>query len=312
MAQPSNQLAGFLAVYAQKSLEQFIADMPLISRFTTDFSDTITNGGVSVTTRLPTTVFSTPNDTAANGYLASSATASAITITLKQRDYTEDFTELQWATMTPQMLQNTFLPSMVKQLANGIVVDALSLITGSLVSPALDIVNVTGSNATSVFSASAALTNNEVPFADRMMITSPAAYQSLIGSINPAYVYGATTAIQDYHGIKVGGFDPIFEYPRLNNVSPPPGGSYFSTAYATGKTLAGIAIQKQGLCIAMRSPIDINNGLVQTATATDPTSGISIQVRLMYDIPRGVWKIAVTSIYGVALGNTKAIVPIVY
>jgi hypothetical protein len=309
MAQPTNQLQGFLAVFAQKSLEQFIADMPLLGRFTTDFSDSIANGGISVTSRLPISTFSMPNDTAANGYLAMNASSSQVTITLKQRDYTQDFTELQWATVTPQVIQNTFLPSMVKQLANGILVDALSQITASSVSPAIQLVNVTGSSSTTVFSASNAMTKNEVPFNDRMIICSPDFYQSLIGSINPAYVYGATTAIQDYHGIRLGGFDPIFEYPRLTGTTSAGGSSY--GVYQTGKVLHALALQKQALVVAMRAPVDVNNGLVQTATATDPSSGISLQVRLMYDIPRGVWKIAVTSIYGVALGNPLACVPVV-
>ena len=302
----ANSLAGFLAVYAQKSLDQFIADMPLISRFTTDFSDSITNGGTSVTTRLPISNYGTPNDTALNGYLAAEASASAVTITLKQRDYTHDFTELQWATITPQIIQNTFLPSMVKQLANGIVVDALNLVTASVFTNTLTVASSSLFTSTNVFNASNKLTTAEVPFNDRMMILSPNAYQAMIGSVNPAYVYGATTAIQDYHGIKLGGFDPILEYPRLVATQTFNGGAKYSQ---TDK-LVGIAAQKQGLCVAMRAPVDVNNGLVQTATATDPTSGVSIQVRVMYDIPRAVWKLAVTSIYGVAVGNPKAIVPI--
>lgn len=310
MAQPTNLMQGFLAVYAQKSLEQFIADMPLVSRWTTDFSDSIANGGTSVTTRLPISTFGAPNDTAANGYLAMNASSSAVTIPLVQRDYTQDFTELQWATVTPTMIQNTFLPPMIKQLANGIVCDALSVITASTVSTTPFQMSAASTFSSSVvFSGSAAMTTNEVPFNDRMIIASPQAYQALINSINPAYVYGATTAIQDYHGIKLGGFDPIIEYPRLVGTSTPGGSSY--GGWAPGKTLHALALQKQAVCVAMRAPVDINNGLVQTATATDPTSGVSIQVRLMYDIPRGVWKLAVTSIYGVALGNPRAVLPFI-
>lgn len=306
MAQPTNLLQGFLAVYAQKSLEQFVAEMPLITRWTTDFSDSIANGGVSVTTRLPISVFSAPNDTAANGYAAMDASSSAVTVTLKQRDHTMDFTELEWATVTPQVIQNTFLPSMTKQLANGIVVDALNTLTGSVITTQL---SASALNSQSVFSASAVMTKAEVPFSDRMIIATPEAYQNLIGSINPAYVYGATTAIQDYHGIKLGGFDPIIEYPRLSGTGSAQGAHY--TGVFTNTKLAAFALQKQAICVAMRAPVDVNNGLVQSATATDPSSGISLQVRIMYDIPRGVWKLAVTSIYGVALGNKAAVLPIV-
>ena len=55
MALTQNNLAGFLAVYAQKSLNAFLADMPPRDLFTENFDDSIANGGISVTTRIPTT-----------------------------------------------------------------------------------------------------------------------------------------------------------------------------------------------------------------------------------------------------------------
>jgi hypothetical protein len=44
----NNSLAGFLAVYAQKSLTAFLADMPPRDLFTENFDDSIATGGVSV------------------------------------------------------------------------------------------------------------------------------------------------------------------------------------------------------------------------------------------------------------------------
>ena len=61
----------------------------------------------------------------------------------------------------------------------------------------------------------------------------------------------------------------------------------------------------------MRQPVEINNGLVQSATAVDETSGISVQVRLIYDVSEPAWRLVVVACYGVARGNASGIVPII-
>ena len=51
----NNSLQGYLAVYAQESLAQYIANMPKLNLFTKNFDTEIANGGVSVITRISTT-----------------------------------------------------------------------------------------------------------------------------------------------------------------------------------------------------------------------------------------------------------------
>lgn len=308
-------MAGFLAVYAQKSLEQFIADMPPREMFTENFDESISNGGISVTTRIPTTVWGTPNDLGTSGWANTQGSASAVTATLATKNYDIKFNETEWATITPTMLQNTYFPPMIKQLANGIIVDAINLVTSSVFTTTLtgasSSFSVTG--AFSLAAASQKLNANEIPESSRYAIVDPALYNSLITSVTPTYVYGSPGVVQGAGfvggkpSLKLMDFDSITMYPRFYNASVPAGGAY----YTSKDKLLGLAGNKQGLMLALRAPVDVNNGLVQSATATDPSSKLSIQVRVVYDVSVPVWRLAVVALYGVAAANAKAIIPII-
>lgn len=307
----ANSLQGFLAVYAQQSLQQFIADAPLLNRLTTNFDTSIASGGLSVTTRLPTNVWGAPNDLAANGWASTPATASQVTITLKEQAYDIPFNELEFATITPTMLQNLYFPSMIKQLANGVVVDALNNVTSSVFTTKMNVASsslltVTGATSSLQY-ASQLLTQNEVPQDGRFAYVSPTAYASIVAGVTPTYIYGSPDAIRDYKGLRLIDFDPVYQYPRFYDGTLPSGGN----KYSSGDKLIGVAGHSQGLVAAMRAPIDVNNGLVQSATAVDKSSGISLQVRLVYDVSKPMWRLAVVTIFGTAAGNPKAIVPII-
>ena len=309
MAITNNSLQGFLAVFAQESLEQFITAMPNINLFTKNFDSSIANGGVSVTTRIPTTIWSTPNDLSTNGWASTAASASSVTATLKERAYDIPFSELEFATITPQMLTNLYLPVMAKQLANGIVVDAISNITSSYYTNTVTVAsssNFTVTGSTSLQTVSTTLDNLEVPHEDRYAIVTPNIYQSLVSGILPTYIYGDDNAVKRNNAQKLLNFD-VTRYPRLYNSTAPQGGAY----YTGNDKLVGFAGHAQGLVCAVRAPLDVNNGLVQSATAVDETSGLSLQTRLVYDVSKPLWRLAVVSIFGTAAGNKNAIVPII-
>ena len=309
MPSTANNLSGFLAVYAQESLTAFIAGMPKINLFTRNFDSSITNGGISVITRIPTTVWSTANDLSTNGWASTAASASSVTATLKERAFDIPFSELEWATITPQMLTNLYLPIMAKQLANSIVVDAINNITSSYftntISPASSsLFTVTGS--TSLQRVSTLLSNLEIPDEGRYAVVMPSVYESLAAYILPTYLYGNSNVVQGHNFQNLLGFD-LYKYARLSGSSKPLGGD----SYTSGDKLIGFAGNANGLVAAVRAPVDVNNGLVQSSTAVDPSSGLSIQTRLVYDVSKPVWRLATVSVFGTAAGNKNAIVPII-
>lgn len=319
MAISNNSLAGYLAVFAQKSLTAFLADMPARDMFTENFDDSIATGGVSVTTRIPTTIYGTMNDLGTSGWESAQATSSAVTITLATKGHDHSFNVTEWATITPSMLESLYFPVIAKQTANGVVVDALNHVTSS--------VNVSGSsvNNASAFSLAGAtgslqsvariLDDNEIPVTDRYAILNPTAWQAMVSGMYQTYVWGDPTVIRTNgysenatnRGLFVAGFN-TYKYPRLNGAVLPYGGD--KVAPGGSDKLIGVAGHKQGLVMACRTPIDMNTGLIQSYTAVDPTSKLSIQVILAFDQSKPVWRIGTYILFGTAAGNTKAVVPI--
>lgn len=311
MAITNNSLQGFLAVFAQKSLDQLISDAPFLNFVTKDFSDTISQGGISFTTRINTTAFgSTLNNLGTNGWSNTRTTASAVTGILNTKGPDTSFNENEWATITPTTLQNTVFPSLTKTLANGIFVEALNNVSSSVFTnvqliPSSSLYSVF-STANSAISASAALTRLEVPKGERYLITTPELMLAMSKDIIPQYVYGDTTARKGTTGLKFANFDYVTEYPRFNGAFASGGSVYGNT-----DKLVGIAGHPDGIVVAMRAPIEPNNGLVQSYTAVDKATGISVQARIIYDTSGPVWRLATVSCFGTAAGNTKAIIPII-
>ena len=305
----NNSLAGYLAVFAQESLQQYIASLPVnLNLFTKNFDTEVANGGLSVTTRISTTQWSTPNDLT-QGWGDTAASSSAVTATLKLRDYDIVFNELEWATITPQVLQNTYLPQMVKQMANGVVVDAISNVTSSKFTNTITFAsssNFTVTGSTSLQAGATTLSNLEIPEEGRYALVAPSIQASLAAGIMPTYFFGDDKVVKANNIQQVLNFT-LAKYPRFANATLPQGGS----KYSGGDKLVGILGHADGLVVAMRAPIDVNNALVQSATAVDPTSGISLQVRWIYDVSLPAWRMAVVGIYGTAAGNTNAIIPLI-
>lgn len=317
MAISNNSLAGFLAVYAQKSLTAFLADMPPRDLFTENFDDSIATGGVSVTTRIPTTVYGTLNDLGTSGWESSQASASAVTTTLATKGHDHSFNVSEWATITPAMLESLYFPVIAKQTANGVVVAALNNVTSSVYTTTMAVASagaltlVGGSG--SLQYAAQLLDNNEIPTEGRYAIVNPAAWQGLISGVYQTYILGDPSAVRkngysetgNNVGYSLAGFN-TFKYARLYGASKPYGGD--SVSQTTDK-LIGLAGNRQGLVMACRVPLDMNTGLIQSYTAVDPTSKLSIQVVLAFDQSKPVWRIGTYILFGTAAGNSKAIVP---
>lgn len=287
----ANSLSGFLSVYAQESLPQLIAGCPLLNSFSTDFSADAANGGSSIVTRIPSTSYSL-NDTDANGITAVAASSSAVTITLKQRDITHAFSDLEWSSY-PNILQ-TFVPSMVKALVDGVTADVLSLVTNANYSTA----GFTG--AATLFSGSNAvklaqvLSTAKVPAEDRTLVVLPTYFETLVNSISPAYLLGNAEAVQNYRIMAYAGFNPVVEYASIPNNS---------------ENLVGFAAHKSAIAVATRIPA-VPPASVESFNMTDAKSGLTIQFRQAYT-DAGRWNLTATLIYGAAKGNAGALKRIV-
>jgi hypothetical protein len=319
MSVSNNSLAGFLAVYAQKSLNAFLADMPPRDMFTENFDDSIEKGGISVTTRIPKTIYGSLNDLGSSGWESAQATASAVTVTLATKGHDHSFSVTEWATITPSMLESLYFPVIAKQTANGVIVNALNNVTSSTYVTQSTVGAATGFSVSGVTGSMQEMAKildvNEVPTTDRYCILNPTVWQAMVSGMYQTYVWGDPTVIRmngyseagSNRGLYVAGFN-TFKYPRLSGAALPYGGD--SVAPGTSDTLIGLAGQKQGLVMACRAPIDMNTGLIQSYTAVDPTSRLSLQVILAFDQSKPVWRIGTYILFGTAAGNPRAIVPL--
>ena len=315
MAITANSLSGMLQVFAQKSLNAFLADMPPKELFTENFDESISNAGISVTTRIPTTVYGSLNDLGVSGWESAQASSSAVTITLATKGHDHPFSVTEWSTITPSILENLYFPILAKQTANGITVDALNNLTSSVYTTTLTGTpanfNVTG--AYSLQSASVELTKKEIPQSDRYAIVSPTVYQGLTNNVLPTYVLGSPDVVRNYgyasttewQGLRLINI-PTFQYPRFYDASLPYGGDKYASTH-TDK-LVGVVGHKQALVLAARTPIPMNTGLIQSYEAVDPTSKLSLQFIVAFDQSKPMWRIGTYSLFGTNAGNTKAAV----
>ncbi len=295
--------------------------MPPRDMFTENFDDSIATGGVSLTTRIPTTVYGTLNDLGTSGWESSQASASAVTFQLETKGHDHSFNVTEWATVTPAMLESLYFPVIAKQTANGVIVNALQNVTSSVYTTTMAVASdsaltLTGASASLQYAA-ALLDNNEIPFAGRYAIITPNAWQGLISTVTPVYYLGDPSAVRKNgyseeatnNGYSLAGFS-VFKYARLYGAATPYGGDKYANATNAANKLVGVAGHKQGLVMGCRVPLDMNTGLIQSYTATDPTSKLSIQVLLAFDQSKPVWRIGTYILFGTAAGNSKSIVPI--
>ena len=296
----ANNLNGFLVAYSLKSLPQFVSYAPFINGFSTDFSGDISAGGSAVVTRLATTAW-TANRTDTNGYVIQPTTSSAVTCTLVQKDITDAFSELAWSAAIPEVLINTFVPGQSMALANAVAVDLIGSLSGSTFlnkSPGATVAQFTYQSSSIV---AAILDKAFVPRANRTMILCPDMYQTLNYSLSPTYIYGNSSAVQNYDNIKVHGFD-VYQFGGIKDSPYSVAGTATLNSNAwTG--LLGIAAHKAALAIAARAPLEVSNGLVTAVNQTDETSGFTMQNRISYLQTTGQYQLSATAIYGVAAGN---------
>jgi len=327
MAINANSLAGFLQVYAYKTIPAFAADMPPRDMVCENFDASIANEGTAVITRIPATVFGSLNNLA-NGWEAQEATASAITATLSTLGHDHEFNVTSWATIGEQQLLNTFTNILAKQVANGITVNLFNNVTSSYYANTVTLnasssaFTLTGSN--SLQTVAATLDNYEIPQAERYCVLNPSAYQGLVSqqSVYQTLVYGGYQIVRyngyndvdgkainsAYPGVNLAGFN-IFKYPRINsNTAKTP---YGGDTYSGGNILAGFGGNKAGMVMAARVPITFQAPWMTTYTAVEPTSGFPLQFMLALDPSLPGVRLGIYTLFGTAQANKYAIVPIV-
>ena len=293
----SNTLGGInLQVIAQDSLTTLLAQFPLVNRFTTDFGGDILQRGESVTTRIASGVSAT--DIAAGGYATSAVTSTAKVVTLnKHKGFVMGFQDGEVAKGGYDVLRRTFIRPAAHAVVKAVMDDVFALVDGTNFPSTGYSGTIAAFDADAVADISQALTDANVPMANRSLILKPALYTSLAkdNSIQAQYASGTNAPLTENLLPRIHGFE-------VNQYSALP---------ATIANLKGIAVSPEAILIAARLPATPTNWYGNVATASDAESGLSIQVREWYEGTTGEQKLSMSILYGVQVGNPSCLTKII-
>ncbi|MBA3833938.1 MAG: hypothetical protein H0X34_19030 [Chthoniobacterales bacterium] len=276
---------------AQKTLTTLLAKFPLLSKISTNFSDTPLLFGQSLRVKLATARTAIAYSTT-NGYVPADSTLTDTTVTLNQHIHDTYQVNDQEATSTNINLIDKFAGLSAYALGRAIM-DALWNL----------VINANYANSTTVavgvFDRAALIDVNRVmddrfvPDLERLAI------------LNTAYF----AALKKDLVVVSNNINPATERPIQTGVLPDVDGDMVikvAVADANAENLAGAVMLPEAMALATTVPNAPPSGLPVQGNVNlirDENSGLAIQVREWYDFALGQHRRTSTLMYGVAVGN---------
>ena len=283
-----NTLGGVnLAVIAQKTLKTLMVEMLPVRAFTTLFSDQVANVGESVTTRVATQP-SIQDFTSSPS--AATVTTTAKTVTLSNyKGVRIGFTDMEVSKSSIDLV-NVFVNPIANTICNSVMDSVFALVDNATFGAAGTTSTSGNFDADDVADAAQVLSTANVPKIGRFMILGPTYFAALAkdAAIQAAYAYGGSEAIRENRIPRVHGFD-IYEYNDIPSNS---------------ENLTGCYGSSECILIAARTPAVPANFPGEVESATDPDTGLTVQVRRWYSADDRQLYYESGIIYGVAAGVT--------
>lgn len=297
----TNTLNGLTAdILAAEAVRALTPGLQGLRPLSLDFSAEIAGGGDTVKTRKPGLY----NSSTYNGsYTAANSSATAITVTLGEPDYVQaEFKPKEVASIGLATLQRTFFPEMANAVVKSMLTAAFAEVTSAKVTSIAPVFNadIVDFGRASVLEARKKLTKANVPEDGRILLLSADAYEAL-GSddkISLALNIGSPEVMRSGTIGRLAGFNVI----ETNLLG--------TQAFASGKTLHGIASDNRAFVIASRAPAVQASTYADVALATEPTSGFSFAVMSWFNPDDGLHKIRVEWLKGVGICDQARIAPI--
>lgn len=284
----SNTIAGVsLAEISQMSLPALQSVFAPLGSICTDFSDELSTGGASITTRYP--VNPTAQDLS-SGYTPSAVSMTARTITLDSFwGVSYGFTDLE-RTKSAIMLNDLFILPAATAIGRKVFGSLWDLVTASNFAATPIDKTAAQFGRGDIIDAGATLTSAGAPSEGRAVILNPSYYAAIEKSFISAEIPGFP--IQKTEGLvpRVSKFD-VFQS---------------DLADANGEDLQGFAYQRSALLMAARR-VD-STGFEQVGEVEDfivPGLNLPVQLRRFYDAPNGQLVYTMGVLYGVQKGRTE-------
>lgn len=279
---------------------------PLKKIAVTDFGSYVSRIGNVVHTRLASP-FTASNYDPSVGFVAQSATATDIAVTLSNFTYVDvGFTDSEQNAISPEMLKRVFLAPLVNAVTKSLFDSVLAATTAANFPTAAYNGTAAGfTRAGGIVPTVTAMTQANLPYDNRAALISPAAYGALLAdpTVSQYLSIGSTDNIVE--GGKGNGFLgrihglELYEY----NGFPTSG-----TAYT--EHLQGLASCQEGFVIATRvTNAPVTGGGVQE-TIVEPDSDFSLAFRQYYMWNEGKMHLNMSFINGVSVGNSAGLLRI--
>lgn len=288
-------------VIAQKALETLVARLPILRKISTDFSDEQVRFNENVIVHVVSPAAAADFDPA-TGYVVSNRTQTDVPVPMNKHIHHTYGVGVQEASSTRVDLINRFAATAAYAIGAKIVTALCELVTKA------NFANETvidlgeggdGFNRKGAIKIGTALGKRFVAPFDRFMLLNSDFYGSLCNDItivgglnNPGQQAIQSGVLPNVHGFEVS------EYVSLPS---------------NGQNLVGFAGTIDALALAVRIPDDPGQGAsnCQITVATEPQTGLSIQVREWYNPDMAQYRRSYTAMFGVAKAQTNALQRIV-
>ena len=271
---------------AQAFLEAFVATLTPLRAFSTDFSAEFTERGKTV--NVPAIGAAGASYDFAGSYSQNAdSTVDSLPVVLDKHKVQslhltdKEVSESSWVTL------ERLARSKARQLAQ----DVLTTLWGSITQanygdPALDPVEATAFDASSVLKIREACAAVNMPASERALILDDAYYSNLLGDDKISYSYlmqMSQPSLMEARIPRLYGFD-VYE----STIIPP-----------NGENLVGFAAHPRGMVVAMRylQPIS-SESYLEAGPVTDPATGITLGYRRYYDTDSGKMVAAFECVFG--------------
>lgn len=274
---------------ARRILDTLLEEYPFLRFIAADYSDEQAEFGRAIKIQTPG-AFTAGTWTRANGYAASDAAQSELSLTIDQHPYvTYSFDDQERSSASIPLIER-FAQAGAHAIGKAMVDQIIALVTAANFTNATTQA-ISGFNRASVINGGIALNARKVPSVGRVLLLNSTAYGNLLGdAVLVANPGSASDAVRSGELGNVHGFR-AFEFPQLPN---------------TGN-LYGIALAPGALLMATRLPTLPEpsgfNGMLRTVA--EEKSGLSIQMRQWYDPLKGLEYRTYTLMFGVAKGDAS-------
>lgn len=283
-----NTYAGLsLTAIADATLANVKRKIGPITEYSTDFSaDCMAPGQSAVTTRLWASKTARSFTTSSTGYTRDDSTSTAVTVTPSILYSQADINELTLSG-TPTNLEAQLAAVGAESVVRGMFTSLNALVLNATYSQK-QTVAVANFGADDIIEARSTLVAGGAP-EDMNTVISAAAYRYLLASTTVYPQIGPAGG--DGNFMQFPGVGKVYEVATVDNLS---------------ENLYGWTASRDAFALVARQPMAPKNFYGEVATAIDPETGLSIQVRSWF--ADGLYYVWAGSLFGVSAGRTANLV----